>query len=141
MSRSFILRAGLRTVINKPASCLLYLAGILVLALACLLPALCWAEDKSGVSPNTISLPSGPGSIKGLGEAFQPTLNTGTGKYAIKLQLPPGTGGHAPQLSLSYDGGSSRPCPGHPPTGTSAPNRHGWTWAWQLRAASFCRYP
>ena len=64
------------------------------------------AADKSGVTPNTISLPSGPGSIEGLGEAFQPTLNTGTGKYGIQLAVPPGTAGHAPALSLSYEGGS-----------------------------------
>src|SRR5678815_5504200 len=43
------------------------------------------AADKSGVSPNTISVPKGPGSIEGLGEAFQPTLNTGTAKYNICL--------------------------------------------------------
>ena len=80
--------------------------AVLVLILACLFPALCLAVNKNGVSPNTISLPSGPGSIEGLGEAFQPTLNTGTGKYAIQLQLPPGTAGHAPGLSLNYEGGS-----------------------------------
>lgn len=84
-----------------------FFISVLALALACLLlPALGWAEDKSGVSPNTISLPSGPGSIEGLGEAFQPTLNTGTAKYALQLQLPPGTAGHAAGLSLSYEGGS-----------------------------------
>ncbi|MBI1930722.1 VCBS repeat-containing protein, partial [Candidatus Poribacteria bacterium] len=79
---------------------------ILFLTLNVILPVLCLAADKNGVSPNTISLPSGPGSIEGLGEAFQPTLNTGTGKYAIQLKLPPGTAGHAPQVSLSYEGGS-----------------------------------
>jgi len=64
------------------------------------------AADKSGVTPNTISLPSGPGSIEGLGEAFQPTLNTGTAKYGVGLRLPPGTAGHAPSLLLRYEGGS-----------------------------------
>src|SRR5688572_18637408 len=64
------------------------------------------AADKSGVSPNTISLPKGPGSIEGLGESFQPTLNTGTAKYSLKLALPPGTAGHAPEIVLAYDGGS-----------------------------------
>lgn len=63
------------------------------------------AADKSGVSPNTISVPKGPGSIEGLGEAFQPTLNTGTAKYRVGLSLPPGTAGHTPQLSFSYEGG------------------------------------
>jgi RHS repeat-associated protein len=73
----------------------------LLLALA---PSL--AADKSGVGPNTISLPKGPGSIEGLGEAFQPTLNTGTAKYRVGLSLPPGTGGHSPQVALSYEGGA-----------------------------------
>src|SRR5213592_403561 len=77
-------------------------------SLACLL-LLCagslWAADKSGVSPNSISLPKGPGSIEGLGESFQPTLNTGTAKYGISVKLPPGVAGHGPALSLSYEGG------------------------------------
>ena len=46
------------------------------LALLCGHPL--FAADKSGVSPTTISLPKGPGSVEGLGESFQPTLNTGT---------------------------------------------------------------
>ncbi|MCI0534712.1 MAG: FG-GAP-like repeat-containing protein, partial [Verrucomicrobiales bacterium] len=61
--------------------------------------------DKSGVSPNTISVPKGPGSIEGLGESFQPSLNTGTAKYGLGLVLPPGTAGRKPSLALSYEGG------------------------------------
>ena len=34
--------------------------------------------DKNGVAPTSISLPSGPGSVEGLGETFQPMLNTGS---------------------------------------------------------------
>ena len=64
------------------------------------------AVDKSGVTPNTISLPEGPGSIEGLGESFEPAINNGTAKYAIPIKLPPGTAGHAPSISLSYDSGS-----------------------------------
>jgi RHS repeat-associated protein len=67
----------------------------------------CFGADKNGVSPNTISLPSGPGSIEGLGESFQPTLNTGTAKYRVALTVPPGTAGHKPDLALTYDGGGS----------------------------------
>ena len=63
------------------------------------------AMDKSGVSPNTISLPSGRGSIEGLGESFQPELNTGTATYGIDLALPPGAAGHQPALALQYNGG------------------------------------
>ncbi|MBE0540506.1 MAG: VCBS repeat-containing protein [Verrucomicrobia bacterium] len=66
---------------------------------------LAFGADKNGVSPNSISLPKGPGSIEGLGESFQPSLNTGTAKYGLGLKLPPGTAGHQPSLSLSYEGG------------------------------------
>src|SRR4051794_26384720 len=59
------------------------------------------AADKSGVGPNSISLPKGPGSIEGLGESFQPSLNTGTANYGVALKLPPGVAGHAPSLSLA----------------------------------------
>jgi RHS repeat-associated protein len=64
------------------------------------------AADKSGVSPNSISLPNGPGSIEGLGESFQPQLNSGTAGYNVPLRVPPGTRGHAPVLQLTYEGGS-----------------------------------
>src|SRR5262245_63706668 len=63
------------------------------------------AADKNGVSPNSISVPKGPGSIEGLGESFQPSLNTGTAKYGISIKVPPGTAGHSPSISLSYEGG------------------------------------
>ncbi len=66
----------------------------------------CLSADKNGVSPQAISLPSGPGSINGLGESFQPQLNTGGGSYSVPLVLPPGPAGHAPQLSLQYHAGN-----------------------------------
>lgn len=75
--------------------------------LSILIPDNIFAQDKSGVTPNTISIPSGPGSIEGLGESFEPTLNTGTAKYRVNLTLPPGTAGNNPNLSLNYDGGNS----------------------------------
>jgi hypothetical protein len=62
--------------------------------------------DKNGLSPNSISLPTGPGSIEGLGSSFQPMLNTGTPKYRVEIKVPPGSAGHAPNLSLSYEGGT-----------------------------------
>ncbi len=62
--------------------------------------------DKSGVHPNAVSLPKGPGSIEGLGESFQPTLNTGTAKYGVQVAVPPGVAGHTPKIGLAYDGGN-----------------------------------
>lgn len=70
------------------------------------------ADDKNGVSPTAISLPKGPGSIEGLGEAYQASLNSGTGKYAVRVSLPPGTSGNTPELALTYDGGDGNSCLG-----------------------------
>lgn len=92
----------------------LFLGCLILLQILTALPGR--AADKSGVSPNTISLPKGPGSIEGLGESFQPTLNTGTAKHALILKLPPGVAGHQPELSLSYDGG-----------GGNGPLGYGWS--------------
>ena len=62
-------------------------------------------KDKNGVAPNSISVPKGPGSIEGLGDSFQPSLNTGTTKYGLGIRVPPGTGGFTPSVSLAYEGG------------------------------------
>jgi len=61
--------------------------------------------NKSGVSPNVISLPSGPGSIEGLGESFEPHLNSGTSTYRIPLNIPPGKNNCSPDLVLTYNSG------------------------------------
>jgi len=81
----------------------IHAAAAMAVALA---PSPAWSsDDKTGVAPTVLSLPSGPGSIEGLGEAFQPALNTGTGKHSMALSLPPGPAGHAPRLALLYEGG------------------------------------
>ena len=46
------------------------------------------AVEKSGVKPQVISLPSGPGSIEGLGPSFEPQLNTGTAAYSAAGRYP-----------------------------------------------------
>ncbi|MBI4606039.1 MAG: VCBS repeat-containing protein [Planctomycetes bacterium] len=61
--------------------------------------------DKSGVKPQSISLPAGAGSVEGLGESFEPLLNTGIATFTVNLALPPRTNGLAPQLALTYNSG------------------------------------
>jgi RHS repeat-associated protein len=63
------------------------------------------AVDKNGVAPNTVSLPDGPGSIRGMGEAFEPDLATGTLRHSLTLDFPKGPSGHTPTLSIEYDSG------------------------------------
>ena len=63
-------------------------------------------ESKSGVSPNVISLPSGPGSIEGLGDSFEPQLNSGAARYQVAVEVPPGRGGFTPEIVLQYNSGS-----------------------------------
>lgn len=62
--------------------------------------------DKSGVKPQVINLPSGAGSVQGLGDKFQSNLNTGTASYSVPLVAPAGSGGHTPGMQLRYDGGN-----------------------------------
>jgi RHS repeat-associated protein len=61
--------------------------------------------EKSGVRPNVISVPAGPATIKGLGEQFEPNLNTGSATYDVALDVPAGTAGFTPSLALRYDSG------------------------------------
>jgi RHS repeat-associated protein len=84
------------------------LTALIALLVALLLTGPVQAQSingKSGVAPQVISLPTGPGSLEGIGEAFEPDLSTGTARYSVNLTPPPGRAGFAPPLTLSYDGG------------------------------------
>ncbi|SFN75529.1 toxin TcdB middle/N-terminal domain-containing protein [Nitrosospira briensis] len=59
--------------------------------------------NKSGTSPQAVSLPVGGGSVRGLGENFQPDLSTGTGVYNVPLEFPKGPNGLTPQFNLTYN--------------------------------------
>ena len=63
------------------------------------------ATDKSALKPNLLSLPTGPGPMEGLGEAFTPDLNTGTANHTFVFDVPKGRGDTAPELSLNYNSG------------------------------------
>ena len=62
--------------------------------------------SKSGVRPQVLSLPGGPGAIEGFGESFEPQLNMGTGSYVIPIKLPPGRASFTPELNLTYNSGN-----------------------------------
>lgn len=63
-----------------------------------------YASPKpSGVSPEAIKLPDGPGSISGLGQSFDTNLFSGTASYGFPIELPKGA--LAPILNLNYNGG------------------------------------
>lgn len=68
--------------------------------------ALAQEFDRSGVRPEVLSLPDGPGSIEGLGDTFEPNPATGTASYSVAFQVPPGVGGFVPSLALSYSSGA-----------------------------------
>ena len=61
-------------------------------------------SNKSGPLQQIISLPTGGGALKGIGETFQPNLFTGTGNYTIPIAISPGRNG--PKLSLQYSSGN-----------------------------------
>ncbi|MBI2895324.1 MAG: hypothetical protein HYY06_17345, partial [Deltaproteobacteria bacterium] len=63
-------------------------------------------ESKSGVTPQALSLPSGGGSVEGLGESFSPLLSSGTATFSVPVALPPGRRGTQPGLALSYGSSS-----------------------------------
>ena len=55
-------------------------------------------------APN-ISLPTGGGAIKGIGDTFEPNHFTGTGGYNISFPVSPARG-LEPAINLSYNTGS-----------------------------------
>ncbi|MDR2009145.1 MAG: LysM peptidoglycan-binding domain-containing protein [Bacteroidales bacterium] len=60
------------------------------------------AESKQ----TSISLPTGGGAIRGIGEKFQANPVTGTASFNVPITISEGRGDFTPQLSLNYDSGS-----------------------------------
>ena len=53
-----------------------------------------------------VSLPSGGGAIRGMGEKFGVNAVTGTSALSVPLGTTPGRGGGGPSLELAYNSGS-----------------------------------
>src|SRR5262252_9369296 len=58
------------------------------------------------LAPPTVSLPTGGGAIRGMGEKFAANPVTGTGSITVPIVTSPGRSGFGPQLGLSYDSAS-----------------------------------
>ena len=59
--------------------------------------------DKGGTRPEALSLPSGPGSLAGMGERVSAEPATGALTLSIPVVLPPVPPGVEPDLTLRYD--------------------------------------
>lgn len=69
----------------------------------------CHREVRAQAPPlatQTISLPSGPGSIEGLGESFDPQLNTGSYVFRLPFKLPAVRGRAQPEVAMTYHSGN-----------------------------------
>jgi RHS repeat-associated protein len=65
-----------------------------------------FADRPPAMSSRTITLPSGPAAMKGLGESFEPSLSTGAGNFSIPIDLPPALA--KPTLAIRYTHGHGR---------------------------------
>ena len=63
------------------------------------------ADSNTSVSASKVSLPSGPGSIEGLGESFEPQFNTGTYVFRVPFKLTKLRGAVQPEVGLTYNSG------------------------------------
>ena len=61
-----------------------------------------YGQSTSGVSPNVLVLPKGPGSLGGIGENVSANLNMGLMNYPIKVIFPEGRGKFTPSVGISY---------------------------------------
>jgi len=64
-------------------------------------------ENKSGVSDQVLSLPSGGGALQGTGGNYMTDLQTGAANHSIPIDVPDGRNGMQPEVTLSYSTGNS----------------------------------
>ncbi len=63
-------------------------------------------NDKSGVSEQVLSLPSGGGALEGTGGKFATRRQTGAGGFSLPVEVPDGRDGFQPDLQLTYSTGN-----------------------------------
>ena len=62
------------------------------------------SPDKSGTGPKSVSLPAGPGSIRGFGASYAWRVpgNKGASRYELEVWMPEGPSGQVPKISVVY---------------------------------------
>ncbi|MCU0682762.1 MAG: hypothetical protein MUF34_11025, partial [Polyangiaceae bacterium] len=73
-------------------------ASLLIAAAA---PAPVGAQSAGGPG-SALILPSGQGSVRGMGESFSASLGAGSAGYSVPIALPPGRAGVGPSFALQY---------------------------------------
>lgn len=61
--------------------------------------------DTAGDALPAVSVPTGGGAVRGIGEKFSVNPATGTGTLAVPVPVSPGRAGFGPRLTLAYDSG------------------------------------
>lgn len=90
-------------------------AGLaLSLALGALCPA-AFAQGKSGLGPDQLQLPSGPGTVTGYGAEYDKDLPSGGASMEIPIDVPRGLADFQPEVTLAYESG-----------GGNSPLGYGW---------------
>ena len=78
-----------------------------LLALPAVLPSTAHAlggPSPGAVTAQTVKLPAGPGSVRGLADDATVAGFTGQVQYEVPIELPTAAGGLSPPLHLGYDG-------------------------------------
>jgi RHS repeat-associated protein len=60
--------------------------------------------SPGAVTAETVKLPSGPGSVRGLADNANVDAFSGQVQYTVPIELPQSSGGFTPSLSLAYSG-------------------------------------
>ena len=61
-------------------------------------------EAGGSLQPTAVTLPAGPGSVRGLAGEADLNVATGQVRYAVDIDLPSGPNSQAPSMALMYDG-------------------------------------
>ena len=65
---------------------------------------------STGSAQQAVSLPTGGGAIRGIGESFSPDPFTGSGRFSVPVYCSPGRDGMQPNLPLTYSAGHGNGC-------------------------------